>query len=559
MGPSGAGKSTLLNILAGYKKKGYTGKVLINEKERCCATERSCYIMQEDNLHPLLTVREIMNMAATLKLGAHHSKKFRSHRVNKILESLNLLPSEDTMTGKLSGGQKKRLVIALELIDNPPVMFFDEPTSGLDSSTTKQCVNLLRDLSHDGRAIICTVHQPSALVFEMFDHLYCLTAGMCCYSGSPSNMKTFLSNIGLYCPEYHNPADYLIEVCGGEFGNHTQVLVDASNNGKSNEWRKYVSWNNSDLSPDEQKTPVKAPLIPPANNDDISKQQTEYTKFHISFCGQVAILVKRTCITLIRDKFHMYCRLVMHLIIGLLIGTFFYGIGNDAGRVYNNFSLLFFSTIFQAFAALQSMVISFPLEVPIIRREYFNRWYSVRAYYLANSLADFPIQIGCSILYCSVVYWMSGQPNEWYRFFMFMFMCAIVALLAQSMGYLIGSSMKVMNGVVFGPLAIMPWVMMSGYFIHMRDSPYWSRPFFKASYFRHGLEGLATSIYGYSRPSLPCVSEDYCHFVSPKKFLKELDMLDVSYLTNVAVISALYAFIKILTYFVLVYQLRHKR
>lgn len=115
------------------------------------------------------------------------------------------------------------------------------------------------------------------------------------------------------------------------------------------------------------------------------------------------------------------------------------------------------------------------------------------------------------------------------------------------------------NGVIFGPLAIMPWVVMSGYFLQLRDSPYWSRPFFKISYFRHGLEGLVTAIYGYSRPSLPCISEDYCHYVSPKKFLKELDMAEVSYLTNVAVILGIYATLKILTYFVLIYQLRHKR
>lgn len=226
MGPSGAGKSTLLNVLAGYVSGGAGGTVTIGDRTRQCAIsaaakhrQNTAYIQQDDQLRPRLTVQEAMTLAAHLKLGFSVTMDKKKRRIAKLLDVLGLEPHKDTMTCRLSGGQRRRLGIALELISNPPVLFLDEPTTGLDSSSCSQCIQLLKRLANEqGRTIICTIHQPSALLFEMFDHLYAVAQGRCIYQGPVKELLPFLARFDLRCPPYHNPADFLMEVSIGETG-----------------------------------------------------------------------------------------------------------------------------------------------------------------------------------------------------------------------------------------------------------------------------------------------------------------------------------------------------
>ncbi|EDX03506.1 GD23174 [Drosophila simulans] len=230
MGPSGAGKSSLMNILTGLTKSGVSGKIEIGKARKLCG-----YIMQDDHFFPYFTVEETMLMAATLKISNQCvSLKEKRTLIDYLLNSLKLTKTRQTKCSNLSGGQKKRLSIALELIDNPAVLFLDEPTTGLDSSSSFDTIQLLRGLANEGRTIVCTIHQPSTNIYNLFNLVYVLSAGRCTYQGTPQNTVMFLSSVGLECPPYHNPADFLLECANGDYGDQTEALAEAA---KDIRWR----------------------------------------------------------------------------------------------------------------------------------------------------------------------------------------------------------------------------------------------------------------------------------------------------------------------------------
>ncbi|GME84677.1 unnamed protein product [Ambrosiozyma monospora] len=231
MGSSGAGKTTLLDVLAARVTTGVvTGDMLVNGKQRDSSFQRSTGYVQQQDLHlSTSTVREALRFSAYLRQPSSVSKEEKNAYVETVMHVLEMTPYADAIVGVPGEGlnveQRKRLTIGVELVAKPKLLLFlDEPTSGLDSQTAWSILCLIKKLSNAGQAVMCTIHQPSAMLFSQFDNLLLLKrGGETVYFGEIGKDATTLisyleRNGASKCPPKANPAEWMLEATGATPG-----------------------------------------------------------------------------------------------------------------------------------------------------------------------------------------------------------------------------------------------------------------------------------------------------------------------------------------------------
>lgn len=542
MGPSGAGKSSLMNALTGFATQGVTGRIRagdsicdLNEKSTSLASlkscrKKSCYILQDDRLNPLFTVAELMKFAADMKLGNTLSDQLKQTVISEVLHTLGLSGNENTRCGCLSGGQRKRLSIAVEMIDNPPVVFLDEPTTGLDSLTSAQCMTMLKKLAREGRTVVCTIHQPSASIYAMFDQAYILADGMCVYNGPSEDTVPYLASLGLQCPKYHNPADYVLEVANREYGDFNELLAQKCR-GQA----------------------LESAITPP------TERQGAFS------CGRMSILInspselykfgvifKRCIIQQYRDWTVTHLKLLLHVLIGVLLGLLFQRAGNDASKTVSNLGFLIISCAYLCYTSLMPAVLRFPSEMLVLKKENFNNWYSLKTYYGAVLITTIPMQICFTIAYSAPSYFMSGQPPEVPRFLMFILVLSSVTVLADAIGNVIGTCVNPVNGTFLGAILIAAMIAFAGFlalFLHMN---WFMRMISYVSFLKYAFEGLIVALYADGRKPLICPEDKfYCHMRYPSQVLQEFNVAENGYWKYVAVLVVEIVILRFIAYITL--------
>ncbi|XP_054168940.1 ATP-binding cassette sub-family G member 4-like [Oppia nitens] len=532
MGPSGAGKSTLLECVSGFRKNGLSGDVKITGS----SSIKIGLIAQNDHLLNQLTVKEALIFASKLKNYNHldnsskelaevivddsyaesqvviagtDSSSYHDMLARHVIKQLGLEVCADTRSANCSGGQRKRLSIALELISKPNILILDEPTSGLDSSACYQTVSVMQDLTQQMQsknpiAVVATIHQPSARVFNLFHHVYVISFdGQCIYQGSPTELISQLSAVGLNCPQFHNPADFIAEVASGEYG-HEGIVKLADNKKQA----------------DSLQPPISGPKT--LTLAQISQTQSYPILLH------TWLLFYRSLLVILRDPMLTSLRFISHLVTAVFIGLL-YGdaIGAPGGcppqvsplndlehfaefretyeketiTITENVAFIFFTLMFIMFGAMMPTIMTFPLDMQVFRKERTNGWYSCGTYYLAKTLADMPFQFVFPATFTAVSYYMTGQDGSVLRFGGFTAISIAIALIAQSQGLLIGALfMEDASAAVFlGPITCIPLMLFAGFFVRISTIPIYFRPLTYISYLRYSFEAYIAVLYGYNR------------------------------------------------------------
>lgn len=552
IGPSGAGKTTLLKIISGERWVNVDGTVSVNGIEQKKGTFRKhvCYVPQEFELLPFLTTRETLYIAARLKLNNNKRNQQANARliVNEIAESLGLSDCLDTLANKLSGGERKRLSIGMEMITKPSVFLLDEPTSGLDSAASNQLINVLHNMAKANCTVVCAIHQPSSQMISQFDDIMVLDRGRCMYCGPKSEMLNTYELAGFTCPRFYNIAEFVLEVIteqrGGDLENLYKICRSEYEQYKS---RIEHSKNEMDSETTCSKQNIKKDFLTSTN-----------TKQRLSTWQQQKILFLRAFICIKRDTTMTMLRFVVHVIVGLLLGAVFNDFGNDAQKVSSNIACLFFVLLFLFFGNSMPAVQMFPTEAAVFLQEHLNNWYSLRAYYSVKILTDLPMQILCASSFLLLSYYMTGQPMESDRVLQAWSVGVLITILGQTVGILTGAAFNTQIGVFLIPALSIPLLLFAGFFLKIGEMSVYLQPLSFISFFRYAFEGMIQAIYGLDRPNLYC-SEVYCYLYSPSKIISLMDMPTVSFYVSLTILGCWIFCLHIIIYAILCWKIYYAR
>ncbi|XVE75589.1 hypothetical protein DITRI_Ditri12bG0105600 [Diplodiscus trichospermus] len=432
MGPSGSGKSTLLDALAGRLSSNVmmSGRVLFGGKRRSIGCRDISYATQEDIFLGTLSVRETLTYSAHLRLPTTLTKQEIDDIVDDTIDKMGLQDCADRKIGNwhlrgISGGEKRRLSISLHILTQPHVLFLDEPTSGLDSASAFFVIHVLRNIAHDGKVVVCSVHHPSIDVFNLFDDLYLLSGGETVYFGEAQKAVMFFADAGFPCPTRRNPPDHFLRCINSDFDKIIAILTQSR---KNFGMMPLSSGSSTKMTTAE----IKAWLVEKYEASDYArnarKKIQEITLFDEEHCTesnaseagwlkQLCILTRRSSLNISRDVGYYWLRIVFYCLVSLSAGSFFFNIGTS------NYAI-FLRGKFDGFIYGLMMVLSigglpfFTEEIKVFRRERFGGHYGEGVYVVSNLLSSLPFLAAISIGSGTILYYMvnlqRGYSQYWY-------------------------------------------------------------------------------------------------------------------------------------------------
>ncbi|XP_066240714.1 broad substrate specificity ATP-binding cassette transporter ABCG2 isoform X2 [Saccopteryx leptura] len=484
----------LLDILAARKDpQGLSGDVLINGAPRPANFKcNSGYVVQDDVVMGTLTVRENLQFSAALRLPTTMTNHEKNERINMVIQELGLTEVADSKVGTqfirgVSGGERKRTSIGMELITDPSILFLDEPTTGLDSSTANAVLLLLKRMSKQGRTIIFSIHQPRYSIFKLFDSLTLLASGRLMFHGPAHEALGYFASAGYRCEPYNNPADFFLDVING---NSSAVVLNREvEEGEAKETeepsktdKRFIDklaefYVNSTFCREIKTELDQLSEVQKKKRSEGFKEITYAT----SFCHQVRWISRRSFKNLLGNPQASVAQIMVTLFLGLVIGAIFYDLKNDPTGIQNRAGVLFFLTTNQCFSSVSSVEL-FVVEKKLFMHEYISGYYRVSSYFFGKLLSDLLLmRMLPSIIFTCTTYFLLGLKPVVEAFFIMMLTLMMVAYSASSMALAIAAGqsvvsmatllmtisfvfMMIFSGLLVNLTTVVPWLSWLQYF-----------------------------------------------------------------------------------------------
>ncbi|KAL4859144.1 ABC transporter G family member 9 [Chlorella vulgaris] len=432
MGSSGAGKTTLLDVLACNLFGGgvVSGEVLVNGAPRRASefAKISSYVLQRDVLLASSTVRECITVAALLKLPRTLPYNEKIARVDAILRELELEGCQHTLIGDdllnikgISGGQRRRVSVGIELVKSPKVLFLDEPTSGLDSEMAVSLIDTLVKLAAEGTTICTTIHQPNSMITSNFDFFMLLHAGSTVYFGPWAECVDYFAGHSCPCPQYVNPTDYYMSVLKerGDDLEH-QRRISTTDLEALSLTADDSHMNGGKLTAAEQEAEDQAVLQPAPK---------------VAWWYQVYVLMGRMARMLWRNPVMFMSETAQYVFMGLFIGLIYLQLNDSlATGVSDRAASMWFAMAVLSFTPSYTAAVVWDRDRLLLRRESQQGMYSVTAWFAARTATILPMEVMETALFCVLMYFMVGYYLNVVNFLVFLAAFCLFQLISESIG-----------------------------------------------------------------------------------------------------------------------------
>ncbi|CAH8353155.1 unnamed protein product [Eruca vesicaria subsp. sativa] len=539
LGASGSGKSTLIDALANrIAKESLHGSITLNNEvlESSLHKVISAYVMQDDLLFPMLTVEETLMFSADFRLPSSLSKKKKQARVQALIDQLGLRNAATTVIGDeghrgVSGGERRRVSIGIDIIHDPIILFLDEPTSGLDSTSAYMVVKVLQRVAQSGSIVIMSIHQPSYRILGLLDKLLFLSRGNTVYSGSPTDLSRFFSEYGHIIPENENKTEFALDLIREleDSPEGTKTLVEFHK-----QWRAKQTLNpttrNSNVS---LKDAINASILreklvsacktsPEFWEDRPSGGETNlnstFQTFANPFWTEILVIAKRSMLNSRRQPELFGTRLGAVLITGTILATMFWKLDNSPRGIQERLGFFAFAMSTTFYTCAEAIPV-FLQERYIFMRETAYNAYRRSSYVLAHTIISLPALVILSASFAATTFFAVGLSGGSEGFFFF-FLTILAAFWAGSsfVTFLSGVVSHVMIGFTVVVAILAYFLLFSGFFISRDRIPLYWLWFHYLSLVKYPYEGVLQN-----------------EFEDPRKcFVRGIQMFDSSPLGQVS-------------------------